>query len=78
MVRFHENFGKIRLQQWRREVWPLGWRRKVVGGRRGWGFVLYRLITADSKHEPLVMLLITAGSCYKLAVMRSQAITNGS
>ena len=77
MVRFHENFGKIRQQQRRREVWPSGWRRKVVGGR-GWGFVLYRLITAGSKHEPLVMLNITAGLCYKLAVICSQDITNGS
>ena len=78
MVRFNENFGKIRQQQWRREVWPSGWRRKVMGGRRGWGFVLYRLITAGSKHEPLVMLNITAGPCYKPAVICSQAITNGS
>src|SRR6185312_3588695 len=78
MVMFHENFGKIRQQQWRREVWLSGWRRKVVGGRRGWGFVLYRLITTRSKHEPLVMLNITAGLCYKPAVICSQDITNGS
>ena len=71
MARFHENFGKIRLQQWRREVWPSGWRRKVVGGRRGWGFVL-------AHHQRLVMLHITAGSCYKPAVICSQDITNGS
>ena len=50
----------------------------MVGGRRSWGFVLYRLITAGSKDEPLVMLLITAGSCYKPAVICSQDITNGS
>ena len=49
-----------------------------MGGRRAWGFVLYRLITAGSKHEPLVMLLIIAGSCYKPAVICSQDITNGS
>ena len=59
-------------------MWPSGWRRKVVGGRRGWGFVMYRLITAGSKHEPLVMLNITAGPYYKPAVICSQAITNGS
>jgi len=78
MERFHENFVKIRPQQWRREVWPSAWRRKVVGGRRGWSFVLYRFITAGSYHEPAVMLPITVCLCYESAVMHSQGITNGS
>ena len=78
MARFLENFGKIRPQQWKREVWPSGWRRRLVGGRRGWGFILYRLITAGLCYQPAVMVgdIITAGSCNQPAVMTD--ITAGS
>ena len=56
----------------------VGLEKKGGGRKEELGFVLYRLITAGSKYEPLVILIIIAGSCYKPAVICSQDITNGS